>query len=204
MSTHYGILQAIHVSPTNTARLNVASAFLGDVIFTVFPKTGAPIGDTVGMNPAQFATSYSSTNPAIKNLFSAAGGPNALVRVEFVVGESAAVLEEVVSDGKMSVALPPAEIAQGVSFTIPCGDLFQRTCVLIGNINPVNISVTPRYGSSSPLADIVIPPFGVASVPMAHGSSELSLIGEDPSLKYIVVLSVDTGTSPSLTSLTPR
>lgn len=203
-STHFGIISTESTSPRTAAWLNVTGMTGGAVTFKVYPADGgATVEDAVAMGPEFFATSESSTNPGIQNLFVGAGGQSALVRVDYPSGPSAVVLEQHSPEEKVVLGLPSLATAQSPNFWVPIGDLHRGTSLLIGNPNSSPNGIIIRYGQGAEQLPIAISAFGVVVIPVTVANTQLSMRATDPSLPFIAQLAVDTGKTTVMTYLTP-
>ena len=198
----WGIVSTVRTSPKTMARINVSELGAGAAIFTVFPPNNAiPILDVVESIDL-FASSASSTKPEISNLFTGIGQSTGLVLVESSGVQSGAVLEQSSWDGKLELSLPPEELAKGMGFVVPIGDLQQGTSLLVGNPHDVPVDVSVRYGNNLPEPIVTIQRVSVAVIDITR--SNIGVVLEARSnLPVIAQLAVDTGKTTVMTYLTP-
>ena len=187
--THYGIISTKRISPQTMARINASAGEPDAVAFTVFPVDVIPLTDVVQLDVNLFASSASSTEPGIQNLFVGAGAQTALVKVEMFASRSSAVLEQY-------------QVAAGQRFLVSIGDLQQGTSLLVGNVNQTAVPVDLRYGKGLPEPDVLINAFGVAVFNITQSNTSVLLEAKGP-LPIIVQLAVDTGKTTVMTYLTP-
>jgi hypothetical protein len=201
--SHYGIISTARTSPQTMARINASAGEPDAAAFTVFPADqGIPLTGVVQLDVALFASSASSTEPGIQNLFVGAGARTALVKVEMFASRSSAVLEQSSFDGKVALNLPPFQVAAGQRFLVSIGDLQQGTSLLVGNVNQTAVPVDLRYGTNLPEPDVLINAFGVAVFNITQSNTSVVLEAKGP-LPIIVQLAVDTGKTTVMTYLTP-
>jgi hypothetical protein len=202
---HFVVLSTESTSPRVAARLNLTDIIPTGAAFRVFPADGSLVEDTVPMNPDSFATSASSAEPGIRNLFVGSGGASALVRAEAIdaSGRSFVILEQSSSEEKVVLAVPPVSTAAGSSFAVPIGALHRGTTLLVGNPNSTLNGVILRYGQEAEQPPILVNAFGVAVVPITRANTHLRIRVTDASLPAIAQLAVDTGRTTVMTFLLP-
>ena len=90
---------------------------------------------------------------------------------------SVAVLRQQLHNVQVGITIPSSNKMLGTSFNLPVSDLSLGGTLFIGNPSATSVDAIVQYGSSiaPPNDHVNIPPFGVTSVKLVHGETNVMI-----------------------------